>query len=143
MNNADPPVVKPIKSKKADCFTTQKVITLSITHNSTCKASDLRGAVGRHYKHSSWPGLSCGLAPALVKIISALLPGEAVGCWTTVSYGCMGKNASTLDRPAVSREQATQDLEDFQGFPEKAKNLRVVVIDEDTGRELMNEKVSN
>lgn len=142
MNNAELKIVKSIKAKKADCLTTQKVITLSITHNSTCKASDLREALGHVYT-TSWSGAIQGLVPALIKVISALLPGEAVGCWTTVSYGCAGKEASTLDRPAVSREQATQDLEDFQGFPEKAKNLRVIVIDEDTGKELMNEKVFN
>lgn len=142
MNNEDPPVVKPIKSKKSDCLTTQKSITLSITHKSTCKAADLREAIGNSYADASWQGARYGLAPALVKIISALLPGEAVGCWTTVSYGGIGREAAVLVQPAVSREQATQDLKDFQGFPEKAKNLRFIVIDEDTGKELMNEKVS-
>lgn len=138
MNNADPPVDKPIKANKADCITRQKSITLSITQNSTCTASDLRAALGQSWK---CPSYSFGLAPLLQEVITALLPGEAVGCWSTVSYGCYSKDASELSAPPVTREMATEDKQQFRNFHAKAKNLRVIIIDDSTGEELMNKRI--
>ena len=143
MSNTNPPVVKPISANKSDCQTTQKSITLRITHNSTGKAADLRHALGNYWSAPAFAYLGHGLTPIIVKLITALLPGEATHGSSTVSYGCINREDSVLNRPTVSRDQATQDRKDFQGFPEKVKRLRVIVIDEDTGKELMNEKVSN
>lgn len=142
MNNADPPVDKPIKVTKDDCITRQKVITLSLTHNSTCTAADLRRAMGH-----SWTSVnthnSSGMAPLIMDVITALLPGKAVGCWPTVSYGCCSKDASKLGVPAVTREMATEDKAQFHDFSDKVKNLRVIIVDDNTGEELMNKRVYN
>lgn len=140
MNNADPPVDKPIKANKADCITRQKSVKLYITQNSTCTATDLRMALGY-----SWGNVKAqsGIAPILLDVITALLPGEAIGCWPTVSYGCVSKKASKLDVPAVTHETATRDKQQFRNFPAKAKNLRVIIVDDNTGEELMNKRVYN
>ncbi len=140
MNNTDTPVQKPkpIKASKADCLTTQKAVTLNITHNSVGTAADLRDAIGGGWSSHSW-----GLAPLIIKVMSAMLPGEASKCWATVSYSCGSKAAADLGAPPVTREEATQIKKDFRSFSDNVKNLRVIVIDEDTGEEIMNTKVTD
>jgi len=127
---------KPIKATKTDCLTTQKYVTLHITHNAVGTAADLREAIG-----SAWVNYQWGLAPLILKIISAMLPGEATGAYATVSYGCGSKAAANLGAPPIPREEASQIRQDFRSFSDNAKNLRVIVIDENTGKEIMNTKV--